>query len=212
MGAIKVFEKKSVEYDEWFDNNPIIYQSELLALGRYMPSKGRGLEIGVGTGRFAQPFGIKEGIEPAKAMAKLAEKRGITVYNAVAENLPFGENTFDYATIVTTLCFLQDPFKALQEARRVLRSGGNLIIGFIDKNSKLGKSLSAKSDKSDFYRYATFYAVEDILEWLNKLEFKSIQICQTLFEEPSKIISVETVRDNYGNGGFVVVSGSLYSL
>ncbi len=211
MKTILVFEGNAQKYDEWFDNYPLIYQSEIAALSRFVPPKGRGLEIGVGTGRFAKPFGIKEGVEPAGSMAELAEKRGITVYKAVAEELPFPENTFDYAAIVTTICFLQDPFKALQEARRVLRPGGILIIGLIDKNSKLGKSLAAKSEKSEFYKYVTFYAVEDILKWLNKLDFTSIQLYQTLFKSLGEITTVEPVKGGYGEGGFVAISGKKLS-
>ena len=206
MKAIQVFENNAQKYDEWFESHPFIYQSEIAALSRFIPSKGRGLEIGVGTGRFAKPFNIKEGIEPAEAMAELAKKRGITVYKAVAEELPFYESTFDYITIITTICFFQDPFKALQEARRVLCPGGFLIIGLIDKNSNLGKDLAAKSAKSEFYKYATFYTVEDVLKWLNTLDFTNIQICQTLFKEPAKITAVEPLRDGYGEGGFVAIS------
>ena len=36
-----------------------------------MPSTGRGLEIGVRTGRFAEPLGIRIGVELARAMAEM---------------------------------------------------------------------------------------------------------------------------------------------
>lgn len=207
MNAIQIFECNARKYDTWFENYPYIYQAELLALSRFLPPEGRGLEIGVGTGRFAKPLGITEGVEPAAAMAEIAEQRGISVYRAVAENLPFHDNAFDYVLMVTTLCFLQDPITALKEARRVLRTDGLLIIGFIDKNSKLGKDLAAKAEKSDFYRFASFYTVEDLQKWLQKLAFTDIQICQTLFKEIEAITAVEPVRNGYGEGSFVVISG-----
>jgi len=39
-------------------------------------------------------------------MARIAERRGITVYRAYAENLPIDNATFDFVLMVTTVCFL----------------------------------------------------------------------------------------------------------
>ena len=38
--------------------------------------RGDGLEVGVGTGRFTVPLGVREGIEPSGAMARLAARAG----------------------------------------------------------------------------------------------------------------------------------------
>jgi hypothetical protein len=58
MGSIEIFEKHAQEYDEWFDKNKPVYESEILALKDLIPREGTGLEIGVGTGRFATLLGI----------------------------------------------------------------------------------------------------------------------------------------------------------
>lgn len=68
---IDVFEKSAREYDDWFDRNKIVYQSKLLAIKAFLPRGGNGLEIGVGTGRFAAPLRIEMGVEPARAMAEI---------------------------------------------------------------------------------------------------------------------------------------------
>ncbi len=47
--------------------------AELAAVESLWPATGQGLEIGVGTGRFAVPLGIKIGVEPARAMAEIAK-------------------------------------------------------------------------------------------------------------------------------------------
>ena len=64
---IEIFEQSAQEYDAWFDRHQAVYQSELLAVKAFLPTAGRGLEIGVGTGRFAGPLGIGTGVEPAPA-------------------------------------------------------------------------------------------------------------------------------------------------
>ena len=87
MARIESFEKYSKEYDEWFIKNQNIYLAELNAIKRLVPSGKFGVEIGVGTGRFALPLGIKVGVDPSRKMAEISRKRGIQVYEAVAEQL-----------------------------------------------------------------------------------------------------------------------------
>jgi hypothetical protein len=55
-------------YEAWFVRHPAAYHSELLALRALLPWQGLGLEIGVGTGRFAAPLGVKVGVDSSKAM------------------------------------------------------------------------------------------------------------------------------------------------
>ncbi len=203
---ILVFEKHAREYDRWFETNTYTYESEVLAVQSLLPRGGKGLEVGVGTGRFASKIGIKVGVEPAQAMALIARQRGMQVYEARAEALPFADKSFDFVMMVTTICFLQDVLQALQETRRILKVGGNIIIGMIDKDSPLGKSYEAKKWKSTFYRYAHFYSVAQVVDWLSQLGFGTIKTCQTIFKPPNEMNAVEPVKDGHGEGGFVVIA------
>ncbi|KAA0004035.1 MAG: class I SAM-dependent methyltransferase [Thermoplasmata archaeon] len=209
MKNIQIFEELAQEYDEWFNKNNFAYKSEILALKKFIPKKGEGLEIGVGTGRFAIPLGIRIGVEPAKAMADIAKKRGIEVYKAKAEKLPFNDKSFDFVLMVTTICFLQNPMKAFYEVKRILKPGGYIIIGMIDTNSPPGKVYELKKKNSRFYKYAHFYPVNQILKWLKKLEFGNIRICQTIFQNIEEIDAIEHVKDGYGEGIFVVISAQI---
>jgi len=206
MDGIQVFEKCVQEYDEWFDINRFAYDSEILALRKLIPQKGEGLEVGVGTGRFSVPLGIKIGVEPAIAMADLARKRGIQVYEAKAEELPFESESFDFVLMVTTICFLQDPMQAFKEANRILNPEGYIIIGMIDRDSPLGMVYESKKEHSRFYKYARFYSVSQVLEWLSGLEYGHIEVCQTIFKNPEDMTAIDVVKDGYGEGAFVVIS------
>ena len=208
MTNVSVFEEAALAYDAWFDRHRPVYESELLALKRFLPAAGGGLEIGVGTGRFAVPLGIRIGVDPAQAMAAMARRRGIRVLQAVAEALPFSGASFRLAVLVTTLCFLKDPFAALEEAARVLKPGGRLIIGIIDQDSPLGRRYEASKKDSAFYREARFYAVSQVLGWLAKLPFRDLKTCQTLFKDLGEITGPEPVKDGYGAGGFVVIAAT----
>ncbi|MDO8132262.1 MAG: class I SAM-dependent methyltransferase, partial [Candidatus Brocadiales bacterium] len=139
-------------------------------------------------------------------MAEIARKRGINVFEAKAEHLPFQDDSFDFALMVTPLCFLEDPFQALKEIKRILKPTGKIIIGMLDEDSPLGKLYEEKRNKSKFYRDARFYSVNQVLDWLKKLEFNNLQTVQTIFKNPSKIKSIEPVEEGFGKGVFVVIS------
>lgn len=202
---ISVFDKSANIYDQWFEKYPLIFKSEILALKKFIPKKGLGLEVGVGTGRFAKKLGVKFGVEPSVNMAKMARKRGIKVIEGFAESLPFPDKKFDFVLFVTTLCFVKYSLKALKEASRVLKPGGILIVGIIDKDSKLGKSY--RKSKSSFYQHAHFISGSQLESWLKRLKFEEIKSCQTLIGNPKSLKIVETPKPGFGLGGFAVFSG-----
>ncbi len=205
MPKVEPFEKHRERYESWFERHRHAYLSELEAVRRLLPKEGKGAEIGVGTGRFAGPLGIKLGVEPSRAMAEIAKKRGIEVIEGVAENLPFPDESLDYLLMVTTICFVDDPERALREAYRVLKPGGALIIGFIDKNSPIGRHYEEHKEESVFYRDARFFSTEELLELLKRVGFRKFKIVQTLFHRLDEIKEIEPVKPGYGDGSFVVI-------
>lgn len=200
-----VFEKYAQEYDAWFDRFPFVYQSELQAIKGVLQRVGQAVEIGVGTGRFAPPLNIRLGVEPSPAMAALAHQRGVQIILAKAENLPLLDSLFDTVLMVTVLCFLCQPFLALQEAARILKPGGRLVLGLLDPDSPLGRRLEAEKEQSRFFREAKFVRLPQVLTWLSELDFQNIACCQTIFHELAAIAAPEPVRPGFGAGLFVVV-------
>lgn len=203
---ISAFDQAAHEYDEWFDTHKFAYESELNAIRPFIPEHGLGLEIGAGTGRFSVPFSISIGIEPSEVMAGIASSRGITVHHEKAENLPFCEDHFDFVLMTTTLCFLDDPVIVLQKIHKTLKPKGTLIIGFIDKDSSLGKKYESFKENDPIYRFARFYSTKDVIELLESNEFEILDIYQTIFQDPDKLDKVEPFTEGYGNGSFVVIN------
>jgi SAM-dependent methyltransferase len=208
MPGVDAFEQHVNQYEEWFMDHPLAYVSELHAIRELLPERGRGVEIGVGTGRFAAPLGISAGIEPSPAMGELAKKRGVDVIRGVAEKLPFQDQEFEFALMVTTVCFLDDMEAAFSEARRILKPGGFFLIGFVDRDSPLGKLYLSKKGQSAFYREATFYSVDDILPHMKKAGFSDFAFRQTLFRPLEQIEETEPIQEGHGKGSFVVVRGA----
>jgi len=205
MPITEPFEQYPTEYENWFEENRFAYQSELAALKEFIPDHKKGIEIGVGSGRFAVPLGIGIGIDPSSKMREIAKSYGLEIHNAVAEALPFSDACFDFALMVTTICFLDDVEVALKEAYRIIKPSGSLIIGFIDKDSPLGKLYQQRKRKSVFYDVATFYSMNEIVSQLKKVGFKDFNFAQTIFHTLTEIADIEPVEAGYGEGSFVVV-------
>lgn len=205
MIKIEPFEKYTDRYDDWFENNKFIYQSEVKAIKEILPDFNKGIELGVGAARFAGPLNIQYGIDPSHRMRKEAKKKGINVLPGTAEKIPFKNQTFDLVLMVTTLCFLDDVARAFGEVYRVLKKGGYFLNGFVDKSSKLGKVYEKHKDKNPFYRVAEFYSVSDVIYYLKKTDFKNLCFRQTIFKPLDEINKIEPAIDGYGTGSFIVI-------
>lgn len=201
------FDTHAARYESWFEQHEHAYVSELNAVRSLIPAGGEAVEIGVGTGRFAVPLGIRTGLEPSEEMREIARSRGVEVIDGVAERMPFEGERFDVALMVTTLCFLNDAKKSFKEAYRVLRHGGAFIVGFVDLASPLGARYERHREESVFYRHATFYTVDEVIALYEQAGFVHLDFAQTLFHELEDISEVEPVRPGYGEGAFVVIQG-----
>jgi ubiquinone/menaquinone biosynthesis C-methylase UbiE len=105
---------------------------ELLAAAR-----GRVLEVGAGTGANLPHYRDIEELtltEPDPAMRRrVAPKLAglafpVTVLDAPAEALPAPDASVDTVVVTIALCSVDDPARALAEARRVLVPGGRLLF------------------------------------------------------------------------------------
>jgi len=204
---ITAFDKFARDYDLWFDTHPYAYQSERDAIRRFIPSAETGIEVGVGTGRFSISFGISIGVEPSKSMAAIARSRGIEVIQAKAEELPFGDGSFDFVLLVNVICFLADPLSSLKESHKILKPNGCIVIAFIDKRTRLARKYESQKTSSKFYRDATFFSAAQVIKLLQKAGFRDIRACQTIFTNPAEMTDPDPVLKGYGQGGFAVLRG-----
>ena len=205
MPRVGPFEAHHQRYEAWFEKHEAAYMSELLALRPFVPWEGRGIEIGVGSGRFAAPLGVRVGVDPSAAMLAHAAARGIEVVEGAAENLPFETGSFEHALVVTTICFVDSPAQMLAEARRVLKPGGRLVIGFIDRESALGQHYLAHQAESVFYREATFLSADEVARLLRQAGFAISAWGQTLAHPLPETREIEPLRAGRGQCAFVVV-------
>ncbi len=89
-------------------------------------------DIGGGTGNYALAL-EREGWEPvvidrSPEMLASAARKGLATITAAAESLPFADESFDAAILVSMLHHVSDQGAALSEAQRILRAGGRMAV------------------------------------------------------------------------------------
>ena len=203
---MNLFDLYYQDYEKWFEKHPEIYEEELKTIKTLLP-EGRGMEVGVGSGRFATPLGIKFGIDPSEKMAEIAKKRGIKVVNITAEEMDF-EEEFDFILMVTTICFVKDPLKTIKNCHKALKTGGFLLVAFVDLNSSLGKIYEKNKAKSKFYAPATFFSKDDIINLMEKVGFNDFECKENLYGNSLDDLKFE-INDCNG-GAFKVIKGKKY--
>lgn len=122
---------------------------------------GRVLEVGAGSGsnfRWYPPeVTAVVAVEPERHLRRLAHiaatdaAADITVMAGSAERLPFDDETFDAVIYSLVLCSVDDQARALAEAHRVLKPGGELR--FLEHVRSLNLWLGRAQDLLD----ATIY-------------------------------------------------------
>lgn len=209
-GKTAQFDNLACKYDSWFEQEEgkLIFSIELLALEKvinHLPKPW--MEIGVGSGRFAQALKIETGIDPSSNLLKLADNRGINVVSGTGEQLPFRQASFGSVFLISTICFVDSPSRVLEEARRILIPEGNIVIGIIPKDSPWGKLYREKKKEGhSLYQYATFYKYQDMAASIEKADFSIAEVISTLFQKPVNVTHMESPQNGLHSGaGFMVI-------
>jgi len=138
-------------------------------------------------------------------MREKAQKRGLHVIDGVAENLPLADKSYDFTLMVTTICFVDDINRSFAEAHRILKHNGILILGFVDKDSPVGKLYLGLKEKSIFYKDALFFSTEEVYKSLWENDFAISRTYQTVFVHLEQVNEVQKAENGYGKGSFVVI-------
>ena len=199
------FDKYAERYDSWYEENKAIFECESKAI-KALDLHGKGLSIGVGTGMLDFHTPIDIGVDPSVNMLKHAKARGIKPVRAVGEFLPFRDESFDFVIMITTLCFLFSPKKAIREAWRIMHSRGELAICIIPRESSWGKEYVKRGEAGHaLYKYAHFYTLNEVKDMLNETSFTIISIKSTLSYSPHDEPRVEEPSDSPEGKSFVCI-------
>ncbi len=211
LNVAQVFDVFAERYDAWYDKSfgKSAFNLEKACIASLCKNLTQPfLEIGVGTGRFAEALKIKYGIDNSVGVLRFAKKRGITVIRGKGEKLPFPNKSFDAVFIIVTLCFVDEPIKVLKEASRVLRNDGCIILGLILGESPWASFYMRKGASGNvFYRVARFYSLNELKAMLQKTNLRIVEASSTIFQAPTeKPLRFENPRKGYyKDAGFVAL-------
>lgn len=226
------FDEYAETYDAWFLKNRNVLASELLLLRHFLTDSGKTLSVGCGSGLFEERLRIEHGIEighgvePAEGMAEIAKKRGLKVERGTAESLPHAPEEFDTVLLNGIPSYVNDLRMAFQEAHRVLRPGGHIVVVDVPAESsygllyRLAALVGTWEDESlariapphpypmEFAAAAIWRTTEEKADLLKDVGFVDLEFAQTLTRHPKfSDDTVEEPVEGFDQGDYVAVRG-----
>jgi ubiquinone/menaquinone biosynthesis C-methylase UbiE len=218
---MEIFDLEARSYDEWY-NQPLgkfvdeVETSAIFELLKPMPNENI-LDVGCGTGNYSvmlAKLGCKvTGIDVSTEMLKVAREKAeklclnVNFINCDAQDLPFESNFFDAVLSVATFEFIPNPHKAFEELYRVVKQGGRIVIGFINKESPWGELYESEEfKKNTVFKYAHLFTKKEI----SKIKPDAlVDIIETLYTPPTADVNelsfeFERTSKNKFRGGFLV--------
>ena len=146
------------------------------------------LDVGTGSGDFVAvlknvfPQSKITGIDPNKESLQEAAKSypDVSFHEMTSENLKFGNNTFDLASISMALHHLPDVQASLTEMQRVVKSGGWIIVNELFSDNlnqaqevhKMFHHFRSHIDRLTGVYHSSTFEREQILEMIQKSGIK----------------------------------------
>ena len=171
-----VFDDFYADYDSWYQTPMGAFVDRVetdCALGLLEPAAGQSvLDAGCGTGNFSlklAEMGCRvTAVDVAEKMMDQARQKAVRagadirfLREDMAE-LPFGDGSFDRVLTMAAFEFLPDPARAVRELLRVLRPGGVLVIGTIEKGGPWAGLYESDAMAGTAYERASFLTGESI--------------------------------------------------
>ncbi len=215
-----VFDKFYEDYDEWYSTKIGNFVDELetgVLFELLKPKKDmKVLDLGCGTGNMS--FKLLEkgcqvtGIDISKKMLEQARAKNtenkISFLEMNGTNMDFEDNHFDAAVSMTAFEFIRNPREVYEELKRVVKPGGTIVLGTIQKGGSWEKMYSSHICKGTAYELADFKTKEDLvyLDKDNVVEVKeALYIPPGLEENSYTMESEKSYKKQEEVGGFLCV-------
>ena len=215
-----IFDQEASEYDTWYQSNlgKFVDQVETeLAFSLFKPEgEMKILDVGCGTGNFSiklaemgcKVIGIDKSEKMLEEAKRKAEMKGLNIefLNMDVYDIELSDESFDGVFSMAAFEFIKRPKKAYDEMYRVLKKGGYLLIGTINRDSKWGELyMSEPFQENSVFKYADFKSMDDMESWDSE---NIVTSGEALFlppntEEENVSLELDKEFSASGRGGFI---------
>lgn len=174
---MSIFDAEAKNYDKWYETPAGRFVDETetaLAFGMFKPASGAHiLDAGCGTGNFSlklAKMGLKvTGVDFSEGMLKQAEKKMLEAKLPIEfekgdlYRLNYEDESFDAVISMAAFEFLKEPQKAFKELMRVVKKGGRILIGTINRDSSWGELYQSEEFREHtVFRHAAFKTMDEM--------------------------------------------------
>ena len=216
--SIKAFDKVAGSYDSWYAEakGRQVFDAERRAVDMFLPDVSLGLEIGAGTGIFAESLAKASRpivcLDASKEMLSKAKERGGPTILGSAQSLPLRVGCLGFAYMITVAEFLADPRRAFEEANTALRADSPLVTLFINRASSWGELYNSMGEKGDpVFSHARLYSEGEMIDMLTTSGLRVSGMVGTLTSGPSDASEGGDITKPSGMAGVIVVRAVKHS-
>lgn len=215
-----VFDKFYNGYDQWYDTPVGRYVDQVetdVVFDLLNPEADEKiLDLGCGTGNFSYKLLNGEcsvtGVDISKKMLSIARQKSdstdIDFFEMDGYDLQFDDNTFDKVLSVAAFEFISEPQKVINEMLRVVKPGGTVVIGTIQKGGDWAEMYKSEIFKGSAYEEAMFKDYNDF-KTIKPEQFDNHKEClfipPGLADETYNMENEKEYMDLDKKGGFVCV-------
>ena len=190
--AVDAFDRAAFGYDAWYETEKgrQVLSAERRIVDGFLPDEGVGLEIGAGTGVFAEALTDSMRsvvcLDLSHKMLARSAGRGLPSILGSADAMPLRSGSLGFAYMVTVIEFLGDPVASLKEASRVTGRDAPIVALFINRESDWGRLYTAMAEKGDpIFSHAHLYTLDEVEEIALKASLKRCGALGTLTASPT---------------------------
>ncbi len=191
---IEAFDLSAPKYDAWYETpkGRQVLETELKALDCLIPGSGLGVEIGAGTGIFAESLSSDARtivcVDPSVGMLRRASERGLHSVLAPGERPPLRDRCLGFAYLVTVLEFVEEPSAVLEGAKGALRDCSPVVVLTINRESPWGALYERLRNEGDpIFVVAKLYSFEEARAFFEAAGLAVAEAFGTLTSGPDEL-------------------------
>lgn len=167
------------DYKEEAVNLERTFRRRINILKRYQEKGGALLDIGCATGEFmklAAEYWNVYGVEISSYASRVAEERGLNVFNGKLEQSPYLNSGFNVVTLWDTIEHVAEPLDTMRLINKIVRPKGIVALTTGDVGSFTSRACGRYWHLYNIPQHLSYFGKETITDLLKRSGFKVVEI------------------------------------